>query len=280
MNMQEYRAHPAVNWSTLRYLNDSPAAYLKALSTTITATSAMMRGTAVHERFMNQPLSVPDPYMGPSRSSTEGKAAWVEWLTERGMDPTLKASQVSTLTAEQMVEIDAMVEAMRNYAPIQPYLDGAKFEQKMLFTINGVECKGICDWANEPLEAVIDIKTVRSLHPREHDKQGYACQVGGMYARGLPFTPKRVGILLVSYDKQLELAECRLEWMPPAVVRWGQDKVDDLLSLRAVCIESGEYPPRFPEPTEMTLRCLQDQPSPYAPQINDIMARIANGETL
>jgi hypothetical protein len=280
MDMKEYRAHPAVNWSTLRYIDDSPEAYLKALSTTITETAAMMRGTGVHERFMDQPLSVPFPYLGPSRTTVEGKAAWAEWLTERGLDPESRVKDVVTLTAEQMVEIDAMVKAMQAYAPVQPYLDGAVFEQKMLFEINGVQCKGICDWANQPLETVIDIKTVRSLYPREHDKQGYACQVAGMYARGLPFVPKRIGILLVAYDKQLGLAECRLDWMPPAVVRWGQDKVDDLLSLRAVCIASGEYPPRFPEATEMSLRCLQDQPTPYAPQINDIMARIANGETL
>lgn len=182
----------AVNWSTLKYIRESPKHYRYHLGHPREDTDALMRGrvthTAVYEPEKLKQYVVKPRFHGGMKDETAiangydgGKQAKAEW-------EALSAAAGRTIVpAEIYADALAMRDAIVDDPVAGPMVTGGYSEQLITWTESdtNIECRGRIDHLNGRLS---DLKTTRSNNPRAFAsdviRYGYHAQLA-YYSSGL-----------------------------------------------------------------------------------------------
>lgn len=244
MTYAEYAAIDGLNWSRLKPILTSPAHYRAALTTPRTDTAAMMLGRVVHS-YVLEPDTEHDAMVwdGGSRGTKAGKAAWSEWLTARGMDPGLRASDVATLTPADLDIARRCRDAVWAHRDAAAILDEASTE----VTLQRDSLKGRADILRA--DSVWDLKTARTVDLRAFQR---AC-VYMLYYEQLAFYRRlagvpHAGIIAVETTAPYDVLVMEIG---PATMARADERVQEALDLLAECERTGLWPGRYPE--RMTL---------------------------
>jgi len=169
MTTEEYRAHPALNFSLAKNLLKSPAHFQAALTETREPTSAMHIGTIAHAMILEgkvlADLCAIRPH-GMSFVSKEGKA----WKAEQTL-PIISEDEES--------DLNLMTQAVRQNVYARSILMGCQHRETPLFaSVMGVECKALLDCHGTDGEqwTICDLKTTQDASPR-----GFARSVADMH---------------------------------------------------------------------------------------------------
>jgi len=196
--MADYAAIDAVNWSTLKALRESAMHYRHALEIPRADNMALMLGRALHTLVLE-----PDTFAEHFAIWEEGDRRGKEWAAFKEANDgrtILKASEID--------EVVGMADAVRRHPLVQPYFDGAEFEQTLEWhdTGSGLRCKARTDWTIQSRRLLLDLKSTRSIDGRTFGREaarfGYHMQLAH-YRNGVHFaerwTPERV--LIVAVEK-------------------------------------------------------------------------------
>jgi hypothetical protein len=161
MTRDEYRAHPALNFSKAKWLAVSPAHYKAHCDEVVEESPAMLLGTLTHALVLEgtpiSDLAVVRPE-GMNFVSKEGKA----WKAEQTLP---------IITEEDLRAINGMAESVMANTYARSLLDACTIREKPLFgTLYGVEIKGLidacgCNSANR--WAILDLKTTNDASPKK-----------------------------------------------------------------------------------------------------------------
>ncbi len=241
MTREEYRAHPALNFSLAKHLLTSPAHFKAAQDEEQEETEAMRIGTLAHSMVL-EGKDLRDLYAikpsGMSFATKEGKA-WRD------------AQTLPILKEEEAEGLPRMAESIAANEDAAALLRGcAQVERPILFNLHGVECKALIDLcgANEArMWALGDFKTATDASPRQFPKavadRHYDMQMawycdGLAIVEGLEMPPwcfwiaveKKAPWLNVVYQAGAEVMES------------GRRKVERALTIYKECMERGEWP--------------------------------------
>lgn len=238
---------PAVNWSTLKLLDDSPLAYKHGLEHKRKPTAALDMGRLVHTLVFE-----PEQF-GAEYAVFPGKRrAGKEWEAFE----TANAGK-TIFKEDELDEARAMADAVRNHQLVKPYLVGGKFETVVTWTdpATGLRCKAKPDWIIPDRRVLIDLKTCRSVERRRFAadvaRYGYYGQLGHYAAgctHGLGWTPERRLLIAVEKTAPHDVAVYELD---DAACEIGDEKQQELLAKLKACIDSDTWPGRYSE--EQTL---------------------------
>lgn len=160
MNVEEYRANPALNFSLAKHLLTSPAHFKAAQDEEREETDAMRIGTLAHAMILEgkdlRHLYAIKP-TGMSFATKEGKA-WRD------------AQTLPILKEEDSNMIPRAAEAIKNNPHAAAFLKGCQHrEYAIIGTIMGVECKALLDvCGTDGTQWVIgDLKTCQDAGPKE-----------------------------------------------------------------------------------------------------------------
>lgn len=159
MTTQEYREHPALNFSLAKHLLTSPAHFQVELNTKREATSAMHIGTIAHAMILEGKDIMSEYAIRPeglSMATKEGKA----WKAEQTLP---------IITEEEAVTIKGMAEAVSQNNSAMGILNNCQFRETPMFaTIYGVECKALLDCHGNDRDqwVICDLKTTVDASPR------------------------------------------------------------------------------------------------------------------
>lgn len=253
MTRDEYRAHPALNFSRAKHLLTSAAHFKAASDEERAETDAMRLGTLAHSMVLEgkdlRGLYAIKPE-GMSFATTEGKA----WRDAQTL-PILKEKDAEG--------IPFMAEAIAKNPDASALLLGcSQVERPILFTLHGVECKALIDlcgyaMAADPVTgekhahwALGDFKTVADASLRKFQRTAcemhYDMQIA-WYCDGLAIAEN----LTVEPWPFWIASEKKAPWLnvvyhPTAqMMESGRRKVLKALKLYDECCKSGEWPLPF-----------------------------------
>ena len=246
---EEYIKSEGVNWSTLKYMRDSPLHYRHFSATAGTDTTGRKKGRALHT-LVFEPQKFADEYAvfdGPVR---KGKA-WDAFEAENAAKTILKANELE--------EVQAQANAVRSHPAVIPYLTGGIFEASWRWrdAKTGLICKGRTDLWHPTTNTLIDLKGTTTIHPhyfgRIAARQGYHSQLAH-YSNGIKVSRRlksiRTCILAVEVKAPFDLTLFELS---SDDLYAGEEEVGQLLAKVAACTESGTWPGRSPEPQPLRL---------------------------
>jgi hypothetical protein len=238
-----------INWSTLKFMRDSPMAYQHVLRNPPEDRTAFMIGRAVHT-LVFEPSKFDAEYAIWTEGDRRGKA-WAEFKEAHEGRTILKAAEAD--------ECAAMALAVRQHPLVQPYLDGGVFEQAIFWTdpVTRIRCKGKPDWILPGPKIVLDLKTARSTEARrfgtEAARMGYHLQLAH-YAAGIEqacgWAPERQ--LLVAVEKAAPYDVAVFEISPDDAWVARQD-VRELLHQLNECINADRWPGRYTQEQALQL---------------------------
>lgn len=260
MSRSEYDALPdRVNFSTLKLMDQNPAAYLYALLNHGDEDSdARQQGRAVHTRVYEPELFKSTYVVYEDRRDPRSK----EWVA---FQKTHHAEGHEILTIAMHANVIAIADAVRSSAMAAPFLTGGKREQTMLWSlkrprlgaVEGYEIpmKGRPDFVRA--DSIVDLKTCRTARPFEFGRSAhdllYFVQAA-LYVDGLAIatnTPPRPYWLIAVESK------------PPFVVQvyrvtdeqlaLGRARYWQWLDTLNVCRQTGEYPGYALGPMDLSL---------------------------
>jgi hypothetical protein len=161
MTRDEYRAHPALNFSKAKWLAVSPAHFKAKRDEIIKESHDMLLGNLTHALVLEgtpiTDLAVVRPD-GMSFTTKEGKA----W----------KAEQVlPIITDEDIRDINGMAGSVMDNQDAKALLDACTIREKPIFgTLYGVEIKGMLDACGRNSAghwAILDLKTTNDASPNK-----------------------------------------------------------------------------------------------------------------
>lgn len=238
-----------VNWSTLKYMAQSPKHYRHALATPREDTEALQLGRLTHA-MVYEPAAVAERYCQEPRfhrgmkddTAREkgyegGKEAAAAWAAENAAREIVPAELWSRATA---------IAAALHADPVAgPMIVGGYSEQLIRWTDErtGIECRGRVDHVNGRLS---DLKTSRSVDSRWFAAQavrlGYHAQVAyyadGLAANGIALAEPPA---LIVVENVAPFDAIVLEF-DDATIRAGRSLYRRCLDRLAVCRESDEWP--------------------------------------
>jgi hypothetical protein len=259
VNWSEYRALDAVNWSSLKWMATSPAHYKYHLTHARPDTPAMALGRAVHTAVL-EPDEFPLRYTvwHASRRTNEYRA-FMEAAEINGQE---------VLTPDEYAKCLAIRDAVESHAVAGPLLCGGDAEVTVTWTdaATGINCKGRADYIRGV--QLVDLKTTRSLDPRDFQRTYHALGYYGQlafYLRGLAANgavAPECYLVAVESEPPHDVAAFR----PTEDALYAGDvEVAELLARLKSCIERDEWPGRYPNETEL------DLPSWYYAQADAVM---------
>lgn len=247
-NHAEYAAIDAVNFSTLKWMRESPLVYRHRLTQGYPDTPALAMGRVTHT-LVFEPEKFSDEYAiwdGDRR----GKA-WSEFKEASGEKTIFKPAEIET--AQQMAE------AVRSHPLVAPYLDGGLFEHAVYWTDpeTGLPCKARPDWIIPDRRILIDLKTCVSADARRFGaaaaRYAYHLQCA-MYVNaityGLGWAPNRVKIIAVEKDAPHEVS---IFDVPQEAIDAAAEEVSDLLRMVKACRQTNTWPGRYLEEQQLQL---------------------------
>lgn len=251
MNRFEYDSVDAVNWSSLKYMSESPAKYWHMLDHKREDTPALAFGRAVHTMVFEQELF--DAEIAIWDGEARRGKAWSDFKDANVGKTIFKSSEID--------EAIAIASAVRAHPLVVPYLQDAdaEFEHSVIWTdVNtGLKCKARPDWIVPSTRTLIDLKTTISIDGRRFGAAAarymYHCQMAH-YAAGIHaargWMPKQ--ILLVAVEKSAPYDVGVFE-IDADALWYATDEVGKLLERVAECRASDTWPGRYTEPQALQL---------------------------
>lgn len=168
MNVSEYRAHPAQNYSSLKHILTSPAHYLAALTEKREETVPMRLGTMLHSWWLEGKKDVlGDGVVRP---------ADLDGRTKEGKEWTAKHEGMFILTDEEWCGFQRRQAALTDRPDAKaPQIANALLsvmperEKPMLGEIEGVQVKALFDACSAC--AFLDLKTCQKNDPKAWGEQ-------------------------------------------------------------------------------------------------------------
>lgn len=248
MGRSEYDALPdRVNFSTLKLMDQSPAAYLYALLNHRAGgdSDAMQQGRAVHTR-------VYEPELFKSTCVVyEDRRAGKDW---EAFEKKQHAEGHEVLTIATHANVVAIADAVRSSAMAAPFLTGGKREQTMLWNlrrpklgaVEGYEMamKGRPDFVRA--DSIVDLKTTRSAKPRDFGRSAHELLYyvqAALYVDGLAIatnTPRRPYWIIAVETKAPYVVQ--VYHVTDMQLALGRAKYWEMLDRLCVCRETGHWP--------------------------------------
>lgn len=240
----EYRNIKAVNWSTLKAMDDSPAHYKAAIEHGRDDTDALRLG-----RLADVLLFTPEAF--------EAKFAVWEHGDRRGNAYKAFEAVAETMGRDVVKPADvtegrALADAVRTHPEVADILDGAEFQVPIVWVdpVTGLRCKGLADIVNWSKGILADLKSAVTIEKRRFmaaaGKYRYHCQLAH-YRAGLrvsrEWTPERVCIIGAEKGRPHDVGVFDLHH---TVIAAGAVTVSDLLARVAECEAAGTWPGRYP----------------------------------
>lgn len=239
--MTDYFALPGVNWSSLKWMRESPLMYKHRLDNPEADTTAYALGRATHslvfEREMfNESYAT---WLGGKRQGD----AWKRFAEEHKTQTILTKDELQTCLA--------MADAVREHPLVRPYLQGGLFETPIQWTDpeTGLLCKAKPDWRLDERRILLDLKTCQSIDARRFGNEaarfGYMSQFahygnGILHSQG--WRPKRTLAVAVEKKPPHDVGIFEFTFSDLQV---GADEVADLLRRVKDCQDSGRWPGRY-----------------------------------
>ena len=249
---EAYRARAGVNWSRLKLARTSALHYRDTPERTDTASLGMLR--AVHALVLEPENFDRDFAVYAGRRDKRTKA-YQEFLADLG-DRTV-------LSPKEHEEARTIAAAVLAYPPARALLthEGARTEVGLYWTddATGLDCKGRADLVivADGKATVIDLKTVRSINPRQMGgdaaRMGYHGQLAH-YSAGVASTLDvevvAMGLLCVEGTAPHDVG---LFLLDEEARDAGVDLRDSLLATIAKAEADDNYPGQCPTPTTLSL---------------------------
>ncbi len=244
MSFTEYAAAGGCNFSTLKYMAQSPLHYWHALNNPPVETPAMLLGKATHTAVF-EPLKFQLEY-----------ALWAG--DRRGVDyrefADGCAAQGRTILKENEYGTAlAIRDAVRGLPVIAGLLGKGHPEISILWhnAETGVACKARLDWLT-PDGIILDLKTTSCIEPRRF--AAHAWEYGYFHQqayyqdalRSTGGTPRQSGIIAVEAAPP---HACRLYWLDDESLRRARMECISWLERVRECAEAGVWPGPEPEST-------------------------------
>ena len=239
----EYVADEAVNWSSLKHMDDSALHYRHRLSAERKDTAALALGRVTHS-LVFEPDTLDREYAVYEGGNRIGKE-WTAFAETNEGKTIFKPAEIANAVA--------MAAAVRAHPLVQPYLDGGLFETTIRWTDaeTGLVCKARPDWMVPDRRWLVDLKTARSVHPRMFGRAvasyGYHRQLAH-YAAGIEaacgWRPEKVVLIAVENTAPFDVVV--YEMTDDALIVGRQD-VDRLLTKLAYHRKTDTWPGRFSE---------------------------------
>ena len=246
MDFPTYQAIDALNWSTLKHMDKSPAHFKHARDNDRPDSTRMAMGRAVHCAVLEGdafPLSF-TVFKGGARRGN----AWTDFKAAN--------EGVTILTEDEYATVLAVRDAVHAYGPARDLLCNGIAESCLFWTdpTTGIECKARPDFVDGAI--LVDLKTTGTVDAREFGRTaGRLLYHGQMsfYARGVSATTGvdvDASIIAVELDAPHDVAVFDIDSVTALA---GDQLVDRFLGEVARCRESGQYPGRYPEPRPLEL---------------------------
>ena len=239
-SFEAYRATEAVNWSTLREMQASPARYQWRLTHPPEETAAMRLGRATHTAVF-EPDRLALEYAiweGSRRAGPE----WSDFAAANAMRTILKLDEYETALAIR--------DAVRANRDARRLLRSGQAEVSLEWTdkATGIVCKARLDWLSPG--RIVELKTTKSIDAHEWERTFAASLYHGQlafYARGLAAQGRRRAapsayVIAVENTPPFEVG----------VFEVGEDElwageviVERLLARLAECRAAGKWPGRY-----------------------------------
>jgi hypothetical protein len=248
-----YRSSPGVNWTRLKRLHTSPAHYAHDPGDTDTASRGMLR--AVHALVLEPDVFGRDFAVCAMRRDARTKA-YQEFLAEH--------DGKTILNEREYADASVIADAVRAYPAAARLLDHPDAQPEFILrwecSVTGQPCKGRADYllVAGNRATLIDLKTVRSVNPREMGRDAAKMLYHGQlahYADGVRAMYPEVehvaqGILAVEGNAPHDVG---LYMLDEAAQYAGKAFRDGLMRRLAECIESNSYPGQCPDPADLSL---------------------------
>lgn len=245
----EYNAIEAVNWSSLKWMRESPQMYRYRLSVPMEDTPALALGRATHCLVFE-----PNTFEAEFTIWQVGRRAGKEW------DAFQAANADKTILREQDADlVTQLAESIRRHPLVQPYLDDGEFERPVTWTDpdTGLACKAKPDWLLPARGILLDLKTCVSAEAHRFGamaaRLGYHLQMAhyaNACAYGLKWRPARV--LIVAAEKEPPHDVAVFE-MSADDLYLANEEVCELLRKVKVCRLTGSWPGRYLEEQALCL---------------------------
>ena len=262
-----YRSSPGVNWTRLKRLHTSPAHYAHDPGDTDTASRGMLR--AVHALVLEPDVFGRDFAVCTMRRDKRSKA--FQAFMEEHDGKTI-------LNEREYADASIIADAVRAYPAAARLLDHSDAQPEVILrwqcSVTGQPCKGRADYllVAGNRATLIDLKTVRSVNPREMGRDAAKMLYHGQlahYADGVRAMYPEVehvaqGILAVEGNGPHDVG---LYMLDEAAQYAGKALRDGLMRRLAECIESDSYPGQCPAPAVLSLPSWaagMDSPAPEA----------------
>ena len=166
----EYLALDAVNWSSLKHYDRSPAHYRQAIGQEREQTPAMQTGSALHALVLEGELAFSSRYVvapvGIDRRTKAGKEQWAAFEAE--------ANGKEILTGEQHESVIGMAAAILTHPRAGKLLEKCR-ERELSITwtdfLTALACKARLDGYDATNGLVVDIKSADDASPKAFERQ-------------------------------------------------------------------------------------------------------------
>lgn len=217
MPFSKYQADPALNFSSLKLIDDCPETFFKERlnpddpEERPTNTDEMKFGRAYHH-FILEPSTFPNFF------------ATVDKMTRRGADweaIVAKAGSREIIFTEEYDRIIEMKKRLASHALFPGLIAKAKKEISVFWEKDGTPCKARIDIYQPELQAITDLKTCQSAHTKLFSNEIFrrlyyrqlAWYIDALTAHGLPVKASFIvaqakdGYQIQIYQVPLELIE-------------------------------------------------------------------------
>jgi len=244
LGFEDYRALDAINWSSLKRYDRSPAHYREALLQPMSQTPAMLVGSAVHTLVLEGEAVYQERYAvapeGIDRRTKAGKEAWAQFEQD--------SSGKDVLTADQNATICGMGAAVLAH-PRAGKLLSLCMRKELSLTWNdfetGLKCKARPDGWAESEGLVIDLKTTDdasfSAFSRTVAKYQYHGQAA-FYLDGLRAAGGRAEQFLFIVVEKTAPYGVAVFLADDEMLAAGRQRAAGYLSEHAECLAIGSWP--------------------------------------
>lgn len=241
--MSDYFSAPGVNWSLLKHMRDSPAAFRYAAENKRADADFLALGRYLHALVL-EPETVDDAFVVWDGGVRRGKE-WQAFSDEHAHRTIIKADDA---------EIGQAMAASINSNPIAvEMLAGGLVESPVYWTDpeTGLRCKAKPDSTNQERRLLVDLKTTRSVDGRRFGAEAarflYSHQMAHYEAgcaHGLGWTPDRVIIIAVEKTPPFDVGVFEIDAMAREIA---SVEVAALLRRLKECQDTDEWPGRYSE---------------------------------
>lgn len=248
MTHEEYLALDGINWSKLKHMRDSPAAYIWHAENDAKDTDTLALGRLVHTLVFEPERDEEDYAIWHGRR--QGKA-WDEFQIANASKTIITSSDYGTASAMAM--------RVRNDPVASQYLRDAEFERTLQWfdPLTGLKCKARTDILQPRRRVLADLKTCVSIDARRFGssaaRYGYPGQMahyGSGVRHALGWTPELCALIAVEKKPPHEVG---VFTFTPEQLDTAAEEVAMLLARVRSCMDFGAWPNRYTEEVPLQL---------------------------